>query len=138
MLNKTSQLITFVLVITRILFFVCCLFFICCPSAIIRKITKSVINSVDSVFRGRWFSHVGKEIIKFFPTGTNRYTTFAIFKIRTIIRVVASSNHALPYSINTSFRHAMSFVAALTTTSTFSSTEVVNANRFNYAAIALT
>ena len=65
----------------------------CSPSAIIRRITTIIINSVNAVFV-RWpFAHVGDKGFNRVPSATNLNPTPTVVFIVFIIRIIAAAFH---------------------------------------------
>ena len=65
------------------------------PTAIIWIITFIAINSIQRMFGGA-FSNIGKKILKLIPSFTNCYSSSAVTKIISIIRIQTSATHFLP------------------------------------------
>lgn len=84
------------------------LFFPCCPSAITRFIVTIRINSLNSVFTCRTFTHIGKKINeRFLPTLAYCYASATIKIISWFIWVKTSGLHGNPSSVFISFKSSI-------------------------------
>lgn len=87
------------------------LFLACSPSAVFRRIAKGVINSVKRFSMWR-LSHICKEIFKFIPALTNCYPSTTVIWICSMLRIIASLQHAIPYRKDFCVRHTMGGINA--------------------------
>ena len=71
----------------------------CSPLAVFRRIVSIVVKPVYAVFFGWPTAHVAYKVFKTMPRFTNRYTTFPVVLIISIIRIVASLYHGSPNRI---------------------------------------
>jgi len=72
---------------------------ICSPKAVVRGIVTAIVTTLNTVFGGRAFTHILQEKGEVIPSGANRDSASTVPIIRSVIRVVASSSHPLPYDI---------------------------------------
>lgn len=80
----------------------------CGPSAVIRRIAKIVVNSVNAIFGSRARPHIGIEILKAVsPSLAYRNASIPIIFIRVLIGVFASRNNGTPDRKFTGIAHAV-------------------------------
>lgn len=114
------------------------LLFSCCPNTVLWRIGTIVINSLYGIV-GIWtISHISKEVLKFVPSRTNNYPSFAVSIGIFAIWITTSIKHTTPNSILCCLAHAMCRVTDRTkfspeATATFgcSSNEATGINRLN-------
>ena len=75
------------------------LFFHCRPATVVFPITLVVVNAVKGR-SGRAFPHVGKKILKLFPSGIVTYPPPPISGIGMVFGVFTSCLHVCPYSVS--------------------------------------
>jgi len=77
--------------------FVVALFFVGCPAAIAWLVVSiGVRESVNRMFEGRSFTHIGKEVSKSLPSLANLYSTSTPFGIAFVLWIFATLKHAMP------------------------------------------
>jgi hypothetical protein len=74
------------------------LFFSGCPSAISRGISACVIDAFKRQV-GWLFSHIGKKVLKFSPSGAYLDASAAVVLVVRMVQITASAYHALPRSV---------------------------------------
>jgi hypothetical protein len=78
------------------------------PSAIIGRIVTIIINSINRIFAGQSFPHIGIKVFKgVSPAITNSNTSSTITRIIRIIRIGTTIDKSSPYSIFGAFPHSM-------------------------------
>ncbi len=84
------------------------LFFSRGPTTIFFAVWTIVIDTINAVFQGRNFSHIGKEVFKgFTPAITHNYSTSSPTWKNRIIGIVATCQHAAINRIFSTVSHAM-------------------------------
>lgn len=77
------------------------------PSAIVGRIASIIISPVNGVFLGWSLPHIGKKVLKFFPSFANRDSPSAVILPRSLPWVCASRPHGAPYAILIRLSHAV-------------------------------
>jgi hypothetical protein len=78
------------------------------PSAILFAVWAIVINAINRMIVGRWFSHVSIEVLKrLSPSVANTNTATTVILKRTITWSIASVQHMNPRPMSFSMRHSV-------------------------------
>ena len=86
------------------------LFFIITVVVNTLNLSTAVTGIVFAVYNIRIF-HVFKKRFRLVPTLADNYSTTAISRIRSVIRIVATLNHRTPYAIDSCSCHSMLFAS---------------------------
>jgi len=94
----------YIMILSRIVV----LFIHTCPFAIIGRISFIIVNSFNSMFSRRSFTHVGIKVFKrIYPSITYKYISSTIIFVWFIFLVIASIFHGKPYLIFRAYYNAI-------------------------------
>lgn len=90
----------------------------CGPTAVARLVVAVVVNSIEA--QSCWFlSHVGKKVLEFQPSFTNRDPSSAVMLPRLSPRITTAAQHRRPYRESSGLCHAVSPLATAISTMVF-------------------